>query len=279
MKISNIDEDFIDIIDYLNEKGYKPYASCDGVLEHHAKDADVLGAYINFLESEDIIKLMAAFYRDEDTFNIVMGNATHIEPFELYGNMISGNNYAVHFNNDYGQTTEYFKKIIDCVCEKKIEIKKEEIEFFKKINQVLKEDNESDLSILIDLNSQMRTRNGEIKNINQICIETKDDCDYDRNLEQFKKLLLEQKNLKDLDNDSEQNENTQDKNTCGCTIIGNTFLFILFEENDLDMIIDFIRTSRKIGKQVDKCEKIEIDDFDFDDFDDFDFDDIDDFEK
>ena len=71
MKISGIDKDFVDIIEYLNENGYKTFASCDGVLEHHADDIVVpSSAYISFLKSPKIIDLMAQFAKDKDKFII-----------------------------------------------------------------------------------------------------------------------------------------------------------------------------------------------------------------
>ena len=42
MKISGIDKDFEDIIYYLDKKGLKPFASCDGVEKNHEDDEDTL---------------------------------------------------------------------------------------------------------------------------------------------------------------------------------------------------------------------------------------------
>ena len=50
MKISGIDKDFEDIIYYLDAKGYKPFASCDGVEANHERPKEVTDAYISFLK-------------------------------------------------------------------------------------------------------------------------------------------------------------------------------------------------------------------------------------
>ena len=107
MKISGIDKDFVDIIEYLNENGYKTFASCDGVLEHHADDIVVpSSAYISFLKSPKIIDLMAQFAKDKDKFIINIANNTYKEPYYLYGNIISGNRYGVYFKNEKGEPIE-----------------------------------------------------------------------------------------------------------------------------------------------------------------------------
>ena len=48
MKISGIDEDFVDIIDYLDSKGFSPFASCDGVLAHHENKEKPTSVYSIF---------------------------------------------------------------------------------------------------------------------------------------------------------------------------------------------------------------------------------------
>ncbi len=50
MKISGIDKDFVNIINYLDENGFKPYASCDGVEENHLESQPAALAYISFLK-------------------------------------------------------------------------------------------------------------------------------------------------------------------------------------------------------------------------------------
>ena len=112
MKISGIDEDFVDIIDYLDSKGFSPFASCDGVLAHHENKEKPTSAYIAFLKSNRIIDVMLAFLRDKSNFSVSLSNSTHTDSYDLYGNIIEGNTYQVYFDNLQGQLTEYFKRIV-----------------------------------------------------------------------------------------------------------------------------------------------------------------------
>ena len=122
MKISGIDKDFINIVNYLDKNGFKPFASCDGVLENHSDPSSVTSAYISFLKSPQIIKLMAAFLRDKETFKVTIGNNSNIEQHFLYDNLITGNEYSVYFSNKMGQATSYFEKIIIGIIEQNINI-------------------------------------------------------------------------------------------------------------------------------------------------------------
>lgn len=182
MKISGIDKDFVDIIEYLNENGYKTFASCDGVLEHHADDIVVpSSAYISFLKSPKIIDLMAQFAKDKDKFIINIANNTYKEPYYLYGNIISGNRYGVYFKNEKGELTQYFKDII----EGKIVIQDTENERknLKKLENVLEDEN-TNLNFSVTLNGEyepgMLKKTGKI---NSLAISTKDDVGYDYDIE------------------------------------------------------------------------------------------------
>ena len=112
MKISGIDKDFEDIIYYLDNNGFKPFASCDGVEANHIEPNKVHDAYIAFLKSPRINDLMAEFLKEKENFNIVLTSENHFSPYELYGNIISGVTYDVHFSNKLGENTQYFKDVI-----------------------------------------------------------------------------------------------------------------------------------------------------------------------
>jgi hypothetical protein len=112
MQVSDIDEDLVEIIEYLNENGLRPFASCDGVHIHHSIDNRPNNAYIAMLKSEKIIDLMVAFLRDRDSFTVGLSNNPYFEKYELYGNEISGNTYGVYFQNSIGERTGYVEKII-----------------------------------------------------------------------------------------------------------------------------------------------------------------------
>ena len=68
--------------------GFKPFSSCDGVLANHTDTKTVTSAYIAFLKGPKIIDLMAVFFRDKDTFEITISNASHREPHYYFDNLI-----------------------------------------------------------------------------------------------------------------------------------------------------------------------------------------------
>lgn len=150
----NIDKDFLNIIDYLDDNGFKPFASCDGVLANHENPNIVNLAYISFLESDRILKLMCAFLRDS-TFSVCINNHSTKEPYYYLGNLISGNRYSVYFENKHGNITQYFEKIIKGVNENKISISDDELTFLSNINQTLTNTNNSGLHFSIFLNTNI----------------------------------------------------------------------------------------------------------------------------
>lgn len=119
MQVSGIEEDLIEIIDFLNENGIRTYASCDGVVAHHDKNNVPNAAYIAMLKSDKIIDLIAAFLRDRESFSISLSNNSHIGKHEVYGNEISGNTYSVYYKNSLGERTKYVDRIIRGVVNRK----------------------------------------------------------------------------------------------------------------------------------------------------------------
>ena len=126
MKISGIDKDFVDIIYYLDSKGFKPFASCDGVWANHENPNEVGDAYISFLKSPRIIELMAEFLKDGENFDVMLKSDSHEGPYELYGNIISGTTYNVYFSNKNGEKTDHFKNIIKKTVEKEHSVPSDE---------------------------------------------------------------------------------------------------------------------------------------------------------
>ena len=94
MKVSGIDKEFVEIIEYLNSHGYKPWASCDGVLASHENPNDVNSAYIALLRTKKCFPLIAAFLRDP-AFSISIFNCSEDRPYYLYGNKIFGNGFLI----------------------------------------------------------------------------------------------------------------------------------------------------------------------------------------
>lgn len=175
MIVEGIDEDFVNIMEYLNNNGFRTFASCDGVLEHHDKPEEVIGAYISFLKSPKIIKLMAEFLKQKDKFSVVINNNTTLEPYYIYGNQIEGMRYGVYFSNEYGELTQEIEKIIMQLNEKE-PISEEERKIEKINNTLEKADEQCDLSFNVYLNIEMN------RHINMLDIFTKDDGGYYRDM-------------------------------------------------------------------------------------------------
>ncbi len=171
MKISGIDEDFVDIINYLDEAGYKPFASCDGVLAHHVDPEEVEEAYISFLDSSKIVELMATFLRD-GRFTIIFKNSASKKPYDLYGNEITGNTYSVYFSNLEGELTSYFKNII--MQETRESVDKDDVAKLSRLSSVLEDDEKSELIYSVSLNSRMEP--------NRLSIGTKVDCEHKKDM-------------------------------------------------------------------------------------------------
>ena len=173
MKISGIDKDFVDIVYYLDNMGFKPFASCDGVEANHKEPNDVSKAYIAFLESDKIIDLMAAFLKDKEKFSISLGSESHFKPYEMYGNLISGTTYQVSFLNEIGQNTDYFESIIRMIAEEKEPISSEDNRDLEILDKTLKENSESDLSFRVSFSEEYKPYMGKNGRINELIIQTK----------------------------------------------------------------------------------------------------------
>ena len=168
MKISGIDEDLENIINYLDRSGYKPFASCDGVLAHHEHPEDVEDAYISFLESHKIVELMASFLKD-GRFTITFENSNSITPYNLYGNEIAGNVYSTNFYNQNGEMTSVLNSIVmQATKDKGLDVDDEVIQL-KRLSDTLKQnDHNSELKYSVSFASRMEP--------NRLSISTKMGC-------------------------------------------------------------------------------------------------------
>lgn len=176
MKVSDIDADFVELIDELVENGFRPFASCDGVEAHHTEENPADDAYIGFLDSPQIMDLMAAFFRDKDVFSVSFGTQTSRKPIELYGNIIEGNRYSVYFYNERGQYTDYFKRIISGVIDGSISISDEEKELLEKLVAELGLFNDSDLSLNLTMNTTYQPYMNKLGKTNMLTVHTKEDA-------------------------------------------------------------------------------------------------------
>ena len=173
MKISGIDKDFVDIIYYLDSKGFKPFASCDGVWANHENPNEVGDAYISFLKSPRIIELMAEFLKDGENFDVMLKSDSHEGPYELYGNIISGTTYNVYFSNKNGEKTDHFKNIIKKTVEKEHSVPSDEKKNLEILEKVLEENSDSDLTFKVSFNKRYNPYIKDNRKINSLTITPK----------------------------------------------------------------------------------------------------------
>lgn len=252
MKISGIDKDFEDIIYYLDKKGLKPFASCDGVEKNHEDPNDLYDAYISFLDSPRILDLMTAFIEDEETFRVSLNSEDHYEPRELYGNMISGSTYAVYFYNREGETTEHFKDIIKNTLERETLPRTKTKEKLVQIDKVLKDNSDTDLTFEISINAGYETNAIRIENVNELIIMSKagrekiegdTSIQTKRDMQVLADILSKKFDLKENDNDDIEYLNSKfinsrtDKSMCS----------IYFTDEYLPQMLQIVEYARSIA--------------------------------
>ncbi len=261
MKINEIDEDFVDIIDYLNNKGFCPFSSCDGVLAHHENKDKPTNAYIAFLKSGRIIDLMVALLRDKSNFSISLSNSTHTYPYELYGNILEGNQYIVGFDNLQGQLTEYFEKIVKGVADEKILISDEEKEKLMRLDECLEKTKESEINFIIDLNVEYQPFTNRRGKTNRLFIRTKDGMNYDRNMQEMSQIISEKFGIP-LKKD-EYGENFEDADEFIVAGFDRRYLEYYFKDEDLSKVIEIIELTKNKEKSL---ETLSINEPDYDDY-------------
>ena len=261
MKISGIDKDFVDIIDYLNNKGFYTYASCDGVLEHHENKNKPIKAYIAFLKSDKIVDVMAVFLRDKSNFSVSLSNSTHTCPYELYGNIIKGNTYQVNFYNLQGQLTEYFKKIVIGTVDEKISISDEEIEKLIKLDECLEKTEDSEISFTVELNREYQPFTNKSGKTNCLIIRTKEGLGYNKNMQELAQIISEKFGIS-LKKD-EYGENFENVDEFMVPQFDRCSLEYCFKDEDLSKVIDIIELTRIKEKSL---EYMDINKQDYDDY-------------
>lgn len=188
MKKTNIDKGFIEIVNYLDDKGFKPWASCDGVLANHKNKKDVNRAYLSFMNSEKIIELMTAFYRDRE-FEINISNSFNAKSRNYCGNTIKGNTYTVYFSNLYGEKLNYFFRIIKGICEEKIIISDEEKEGLKQTGDIIKDTEGEELYFSVHLNSSYQPYMARHGKVNVLNVTTKEGLELQRNMKNLGDMI------------------------------------------------------------------------------------------
>lgn len=260
MKITGIDKDFVDIINYLDSKGFKPWSSCDGVKENHEDPESVTTAYISFLKSPQIIDLMAAFLRDKKSFRISLSNESSCKPDVYYDNLIEGNTYAVYFENKSGELTSYFEKIIISVAEGKIDILDDEKKNLNTLSGILEDSPDSDLFFSITFNSDYQPHMNKQGKTNILRVSTKEGYNYNRNMNKLADILFQKygiiKKSHQLEESFNENEFTISYDDSMCEIY--------FTDDNIEQIVDKIKYIKDVSPTLPTFESKEFD-YDFDD--------------
>lgn len=112
---NDIDPGILPLVKLLNNNGFRPFASCDGILEHH-KDKwgnpnpnEIVNAYISLMDSANTRSLFAILM-DNDYFNLSISNPE--SPYVLYGNEISGLKFSIYFDNYRGENVNVLISIV-----------------------------------------------------------------------------------------------------------------------------------------------------------------------
>lgn len=273
MKISGIDKDFVNIINYLDANGFKPYSSCDGVEANHKDKSSVGFAYIAFMKSPQIIQLMSAFLRDKENFFVSLSTATHTGPQELYGNIIEGNHYTVYFQNKLGTMTSYFNKIITGVTEGSINISDEEMQNLIRLEQVLEKDENSDLDINVTLNSKYQAYLGKAGKVNVLTVRTKEGIlngqtapvkkgyiRY-RDMNTLLELLTQKFGILRKNNNDDTEVFDEDE---FATNVDNSSCEIYFSEEHFEDILEQIKYIRSVGDSLPIREGVDPDSIEWD---------------
>lgn len=256
MKISDIDKDFVNIIEYLDAKEFKPFASCDGVIANHSEDEKPsFYAYISFLKSERIIDLMAAFMTDEK-FMVAISTPSDEDEYELYGNIITGNQYSVYFNNKQGENTDHLEQIIRDVTEEKLVISEQEKEKLEVLNQVLEEDDE--LSFEIRFNDDYQPYMKKSGKTNVLMVGTKANKRSEmKNMKELASVLADKYGL--VVKSSELTERFDDSKEFITYWSDDSCAEYYFQNERIPMVLDMIRYSRKMQSQLETFLIEEID--------------------
>ena len=189
MLLIDIDEKFVYIINYLKEHGYKTFASCDGTLESHKDEKNKpINAYIAFIKSPLILDLFSAFMKDKDTFSISITNS-YMDEREYLGNILSGNEYSVYFENFHNEKTDHFVKIIEGITKGEIKPPQEERNILQRLDDKLASLDDSELEFLVIFNTNHQSISNRKDKTNRLTIYNKESPVNLRDLEKLAQML------------------------------------------------------------------------------------------
>lgn len=218
MKVSDIDKQIVDIIDFMNEKEMKPFASCDGVLEEHEekyreiygenfdsllkeRPEMILCGYISFMENEYSKELLANAL-DND---LIVEFSTVSKDYEIYGNTVSGRIYTIRFLNLNGEKTELVNKVIRETCDGTMIPSKENFEFVQNImNAIPSEPNKYKAILTLNSIKNFNTDKDDFGKHASIFIMKNDGYEIDG--EEFAKWFSEEYDMQLYTNEDSKNE-------------------------------------------------------------------------
>lgn len=247
MVVSEIDEDFVDIINLLNENGFKPFSSCDGVLSHHTPENRPLGAYIAFLKSDGIIDLFTAMTRDNSDFIVEFSNNAHMFAYEYFGNIINGDLCTIRFDNEYGEKTGYFKQIITGIINGEIVVSDDEKEQLQQLSECLDMTENSELCFIVSKNCKYQPGMRKNGRTNKLTIRTRVDLGYERNMKECANLISKKFGIV-LRSDNYYDENFEDLEEFIVPEFDNCSLQYFSPDQDLTkimQIIDYVKEHEK----------------------------------
>ncbi len=251
MVLTDIDKDFVEIINNLNRNGFRPFSSCDGVDKNHIEAGKEIpgDAYINFLNSDNILNLMAVMLRDKDNFSIDVDNLSHVEPYMYFENKIDGISNGVRFSNHNGELTDYFSKIVNGVINKEIVPREEEKKLLMELDSVLEDEN-TNLHFVVYLNTW---NNNKDKRINSMYIETKFGLGYDYDLDELTNEISEKLGI-DITSpyELEGRDEYIDKDR-------NILTYIYLNNEHASKIPDLIRYCKEREKDLKRIERVHSD--------------------
>lgn len=244
MNIIDIDKGFVEIVDFLNSHDYRPVFSCDGIAENHDEKIDRY-AYLTLLESEKVYELMAVLLQTS-IFEVDISNSSHVEPYEMYGNTISGNRYGVYFHNINGSKTGLFKYLIEQTDSGEIVPQKEYLNIIKRTANVVRDEEDYDnmLKTEIGFNHKLLGQFGEGIMVD---ISIKDGASVKVNLKSISEDIYQmfKEDGFDMEFYSESNLEINPDIERAIFSFDNQILRMHFKNEDFDKVvetIDFVKT-------------------------------------
>lgn len=158
-----------------------------------------------------------------------------------------------------GDITAYFEKIIIQLIKGKITISNEEKEQLKVLDEVLEEDEKSELNFRVDLNSKYQPYMNKGGKVNVLNITTKENCGYNRNMKELVNILSMKYGTTIKE---DQLDEIFDTDEFIVSSVDNVSCEFYFKDNDLHQVSDIIRYSREKQNELSKT-KVKEADFDY----------------